>query len=135
MDFCRRALAFTKPAARAIAEALDEAAPHGPRVRVHLTGCPNSCGRVHLGEVGLSGCALKDGDERGRGFEMWFGGRHGGRPAVAQPSGWKIREEEAAAVVKGIVSAFQDGRRGDESFGDFLDRVGLDSLRGSVAGT
>jgi ferredoxin-nitrite reductase len=134
MDFCRRAAAFTKPAARAIAEALNGAAADGPRVRVHLTGCPNSCGRVHLGEVGLSGCVLRDGDERARGFELWFGGRHGGTPAVAEPSGWKIREEEAAEVVRGIVSAFRVGRQPDESFGDFFARVGLDSLRGSVAG-
>jgi sulfite reductase beta subunit-like hemoprotein len=132
LDFCRRALAFTKPAARAIAEALNEAVPDGPRVRIHLTGCANSCGRVHLGEIGLSGCMLKDGGEQARGFELWFGGRHGGRPAVAEPSGWKVRAKEAAGVMSRIVAAFHKGSRGGESFGQYLDRAGLDSLRAAA---
>jgi sulfite reductase beta subunit-like hemoprotein len=132
MDFCRRAVAFTKPAARRIAEALNRALPHGPRVRVHLTGCPNSCGRVHLAEVGLSGRVLKDGGERQRGFELWFGARHGGGPAVASPSGWTVPEEHAPQVVTGIVSAFHKGRRGSESFGDYFDRLGLAGLSESV---
>jgi sulfite reductase beta subunit-like hemoprotein len=134
LDFCRRAVAFTKPAARAIAAALNEAVPDGPRVRVHLTGCTSSCGRVHLAEVGLSGCLLKEDGDQARGFELWFGGRHGDRPAMAEPSGWRVRAKEAPIVVRGIVAAFHEGGRDGESFGDYLERVGLDSLRAAAKG-
>lgn len=125
IEFCRRAIVETKAVAAAIADLLNAAAPLGPRVRVHLSGCPNSCGHVHLAEIGLSGCRLRDG-ERGRpAFELWFGARlSAGGLQFARPSGRKVAVEDAPAHVARLVQAYHESARDRETFSGFAQRQG-----------
>ncbi|MHC4480007.1 MAG: nitrite/sulfite reductase [Planctomycetota bacterium] len=129
MDFCRRAVAHTKPAARHVAQVLNERCPAGRRVRVHLTGCPNSCGRVHLAEIGLSGCRVRDGEERAEGFELWFGSSLGAEPRLSEPSGWRVPAARAPEAVARLVAGYHEHGRRDESFTEFIGRVGIATLR------
>ncbi len=121
MDFCPRALAYTKPAAREIAAALNRKLPDAERVRIHLTGCPNSCGRVQLAELGLSG--------RREGFEVWAGARAGAGTRLAEPTGWRVPTRQAADAVVAAVRLYAEQRREDETFTDFAERAGPDRLR------
>ena len=65
-QFCGLAMIETKNNAEAIALELDErlSVPRG--VRIHWTGCPNSCGQVQAGDIGLMGGPAKKMNAEGK---------------------------------------------------------------------
>ena len=61
-QFCGFALVETKNRALALAKALDEQLEIPNTVRIHWTGCPNSCGQPQVADIGLMGTKVrKDG--------------------------------------------------------------------------
>ena len=80
--FCDFALIETKQRAHALAQALDKALTVPEGVRMHWTGCPNSCGQPQVADIGFLGTkARKDGKsvEGGR----YLHGRQGGQTCSA----------------------------------------------------
>jgi len=82
-QFCGLALVETKATADEVARKLD-ALVHVPRsLRVHWTGCPNSCGQVQVADIGIMGApAKKWSEEEGKnkavpGCNLFVGGRIG----------------------------------------------------------
>lgn len=58
-QFCGLALIETKATAERMAKKLDESLNVPKPVRIHWTGCPNSCGQVQAGEIGIMGAPAK----------------------------------------------------------------------------
>lgn len=75
--YCNFALIETKGRAVRIAEQLDRELDIPQRVRMHWTGCPNSCGQPQAGDIGLMGTkARKDGSPV-EGVNIYTGGKVG----------------------------------------------------------
>ena len=51
-QFCGLAMVETKNNAERIADELEEIVEVPADVRIHWTGCPNSCGQVQAGDIG-----------------------------------------------------------------------------------
>jgi ferredoxin-nitrite reductase len=62
-EFCGQGLVETKHRAVRVAERLDAELELSRLVRVHWTGCPNSCGQAQVGDIGLMGSPAKKLDE------------------------------------------------------------------------
>jgi ferredoxin-nitrite reductase len=63
-QFCGQAIIETKARALRLAADLDSTI-HVPRpVRMHWTGCPNSCAQVQLADIGFMGCMARDSHNR-----------------------------------------------------------------------
>jgi ferredoxin-nitrite reductase len=82
-QFCGLALIETKSNAETIAKKLEDLV-HVPKdVRIHFTGCPNSCGQVQVADIGIMGAPAKKMDpEKGKlmavpGCKIFVGGRIG----------------------------------------------------------
>lgn len=58
-EFCGQGLMETKHRAVRVAEALDQQLEMTRLVRMHWTGCPNSCGQAQVGDIGLMGAPAK----------------------------------------------------------------------------
>uniref|UniRef100_A0A7S4BHH3 Ferredoxin--nitrite reductase, chloroplastic n=1 Tax=Chrysotila carterae TaxID=13221 RepID=A0A7S4BHH3_CHRCT len=58
-QFCGLAMIETKANADRIARMLDERVEVPKKLRVHWTGCPNSCGQVQAADIGLMGAPAK----------------------------------------------------------------------------
>jgi len=58
-QFCGLALIETKATAERMANKLDASLNVPKPVRIHWTGCPNSCGQVQAGEIGIMGAPAK----------------------------------------------------------------------------
>src|SRR4029453_654643 len=59
-EFCKLALTETKGFARTLVEELEARLPGFDRhVRLHVTGCPNSCGQHWIADIGIEGKKLK----------------------------------------------------------------------------
>eukprot|EP00567_Pseudictyota_dubia_P015414 CAMPEP_0197446772 /NCGR_PEP_ID=MMETSP1175-20131217/11634_1 /TAXON_ID=1003142 /ORGANISM="Triceratium dubium, Strain CCMP147" /LENGTH=315 /DNA_ID=CAMNT_0042977933 /DNA_START=13 /DNA_END=960 /DNA_ORIENTATION=+ len=82
-QFCGLALIETKANAESIVKKLEEKVTVDRPIRIHWTGCPNSCGQVQVADIGIMGApARKEDPETGKkkavpGCNIFVGGRIG----------------------------------------------------------
>jgi len=100
---------------------------------VKISGCPNSCGQHHIGNIGLTGHSVKGDDGAERPFySILVGGSVGeGRARIGKRLG-RFAENDAPAVIAGLARFYERERRSGEDFPSFVERVGLAAL-GDVA--
>jgi sulfite reductase beta subunit-like hemoprotein len=98
--------------------------------RIRISGCPNSCGQHHVGDIGLTGLSLKgdDGQDHPH-YSMLVGGRVGdGTAAVGKRVNGRFPETEVPKVIGALAGWYRQERRKGEHFGDFVQRVGVDRV-------
>lgn len=76
-QFCNFALVETKQRAIAIARELDAELTLSKPVRVHWTGCPNSCGQPQVADIGLMGTKVRRDGKTLEGVDIYMGGKVG----------------------------------------------------------
>jgi ferredoxin-nitrite reductase len=80
-EFCGLALVETKSNAEAIGKKLESLVTVDRPIRIHWTGCPNSCGQVQAADIGIMGAPAKkeiDGKKMAvPGCKIFVGGRIG----------------------------------------------------------
>jgi sulfite reductase beta subunit-like hemoprotein len=96
---------------------------------VKISGCPNSCGQHHVGDIGLTGHTVKEDDGVQRPYySILVGGSVGeGRGRVGKRLG-RYREEDASAAVAALARFYERERAAGEGFPAFVDRIGLPRL-------
>jgi sulfite reductase beta subunit-like hemoprotein len=98
--------------------------------RIRVSGCPNSCGQHHVGDVGLTGLSLKgdDGQDHPH-YSMLVGGRVGdGTAAVGKRVSGRFPETEVPKVIAALADWYRRERQQSERFADFVERVGVDRI-------
>lgn len=134
-EFCKLALTETKGFARWLVDALEARLPGFDRhVRIHVTGCPNSCGQHWIADIGLEGKKVKLDGALVDAYYFVVGGAVGRHQAVARPVGYRVPASEAPAALERLLRAYLDERRADESFREFTVRHTDDELRAFLAG-
>jgi len=76
-QFCNFALVETKQRALAIARQLDTELTVPNPVRIHWTGCPNSCGQPQVADIGLMGTKVRKDGQTVEGVDIYMGGKVG----------------------------------------------------------
>lgn len=76
-QFCNFALVETKQRALSIARSLDEELDIPERVRIHWTGCPNSCGQPQVADIGLMGTKTRKDGKSVEAVDIYMGGKVG----------------------------------------------------------
>lgn len=77
-QFCGQAIIETKARALKVTEEVERLVAVAHPVRMHWTGCPNTCGQVQVADIGFMGCMTRD--ENGKvveGADVFLGGRIG----------------------------------------------------------
>jgi sulfite reductase (ferredoxin) len=88
---------------------------------VRMTGCPNGCARPYMAELGFVGSAPES-------YQIWLGGSSA-QTRLARPYLERLHDNDIEAKLEPLFVFFRDGCKKGESFGDFCDRVGFESLR------
>eukprot|EP01026_Neomeris_dumetosa_P084590 TRINITY_DN993_c0_g2_i1.p1 TRINITY_DN993_c0_g2~~TRINITY_DN993_c0_g2_i1.p1 ORF type:complete len:603 (+),score=82.85 TRINITY_DN993_c0_g2_i1:158-1966(+) len=83
-NFCGFALIETKSRAVVIAEKLEALLDIPQQVRIHWTGCPNSCGQAQVGDIGLMGAPAKVDGKAVEGVKIFLGGKIGENAELAK---------------------------------------------------
>ena len=98
--------------------------------RIKISGCPNSCGQHHIGDIGLTGLSLKDENGHSRPYySMLVGGRVGEEGAtVGHRITGRFPEAEVPKVVTALAECYRQQRQPGEPFADFVVRIGTDRL-------
>lgn len=76
-QFCNFALVETKNRALALARELDAELEIPNKVRIHWTGCPNSCGQPQVADIGLMGTKVRKDGKTVEGVDLYLGGKVG----------------------------------------------------------
>jgi ferredoxin-nitrite reductase len=75
--YCNFAIIETKQRALELAQELDRELEIPNRVRIHWTGCPNSCGQAQAGDIGLMGTKVRKDGKAVEGATIFTGGKVG----------------------------------------------------------
>jgi len=77
-QFCGQAIIETKARALQVTREVEKRVAVPRPVRMHWTGCPNSCGQVQVADIGFMGCLTKDSDGNiCEAADIFVGGRVG----------------------------------------------------------
>ncbi|MBW4684843.1 MAG: ferredoxin--nitrite reductase [Komarekiella atlantica HA4396-MV6] len=76
-QFCNFALIETKNRALGIIKALEADLILTANVRIHWTGCPNSCGQPQVADIGLMGTKTRKNGKAVEGVDIYMGGKVG----------------------------------------------------------
>ncbi len=133
-EFCNLALTETKARLREITAHLDSVLEWNEAIRIHLNGCPNSCGQHHIGDIGLQGCMarLNDGSQV-EAYDVCLGGRLGSDSKFVRPISRKVPATKVKYALENLLRGFKSGRQNVETFGKFVDRHS-DSELGELLG-
>jgi sulfite reductase (ferredoxin) len=134
-EFCKLALTETQGFARQLVEDLEARLPGFDRhVRIHVTGCPNSCGQHWIADIGIEGKKLKIDGALVDAYYFCVGGAVGRHQAVARPVGYRVAANEVAGTIERLLRQYLDARRAGEGFREFAARHTDEELRGFLAG-
>jgi sulfite reductase (ferredoxin) len=90
-EFCKLALTETKGFARWLVEELEARLPgFEQHVKLHITGCPNSCGQHQIADIGIEGKKVKVDGRQVDAYYFCIGGAVGKHQATARPLGYRI---------------------------------------------
>jgi ferredoxin-nitrite reductase len=76
-QFCSFALMETKQRAEEFANLLTDTVEVPAPVRIHWTGCPNSCGQPQVADIGLMGTKVRKDGRTLEGVDIYMGGKVG----------------------------------------------------------
>jgi ferredoxin-nitrite reductase len=82
-QFCPVALVETKYEIDAFTRELDKIVDMPKAVRIHMTGCPNSCGQAQVADIGLMGAPAKKDGKAVPGVNIFVGGQIGENALLA----------------------------------------------------
>jgi sulfite reductase (ferredoxin) len=134
-EFCKLALTETKSFARWLTEQLEERFPNYQEdLRLHITGCPNSCGQHWIADIGIEGKKTKVNGRMTDAYYFCVGGSVGQIASIARPVGYRCPADEVPEAITRLLAAFHAWRRPGEALQQFLARHSTDALRAILAG-
>lgn len=130
IEYCNLALVETKERMRKIAENLDQKIALDVPVRIHMVGCPNSCGQRQIADIGLQGVLLKTKEKKMvQAFEIYVGGTLDDGGKFNEKLKGKFHADSLDEVLLRFLTGFKEKKLPSESFFDYIDRMGLQQLQ------
>ena len=136
LEFCKLAIVETKARAGDLVAELEErladaAATLDIPISIHLNGCPNSCARVQVADIGLKGQIVTDANGRQvEGFQVHLGGGLGLDSGFGRKlRGHKVASAELGDYVERLARGYAEQREPGERFAQWVTRADEESLR------
>lgn len=102
-QYCNFALIETKQRALKMSQELDAELEIPNRVRLHWTGCPNSCGQAQAGDIGLMGTKVRKEGQTVEGVNLYMGGKVGQGAKLGELREKSIACDDLKAVLKNLL--------------------------------
>jgi len=109
-----------------------ETDPDVLKIRVKISGCPNSCGHHHIADIGLYGNARKVGERQAPYYQLMLGGSvsDGGvefaRQVVPVPA------KRIPPALREVIEFYKEGRQPLESFRSWAMRTSDEEIQGRL---
>ena len=115
-----RSLTLADELSRAL-EGYDD--PEIKKLRIKISGCPNSCGHHHIADIGFYGNVRKIGDQQAPYYQLLLGGKvdadgvRFGRQIMSVPA------RPIPAIIRELLTFYQQDRQRGESFSEWVGRT------------
>jgi len=121
IEFCKLALVETKVRAETIRQELDKRLPDfDTPITINVNGCPNSCARFQVADIGFKGMAVGDVES----FQVHLGGQMGTDAEFGRKfRGLKVSAEEAPEYAERVLRGYLERREEGEPFAAYVSRA------------
>jgi sulfite reductase (ferredoxin) len=134
-EFCKLAITETKTFSRWLVEELEERLPgFDQHLKLHVTGCPNSCGQHWIADIGIEGKKLKVQDRFVDAYYFCVGGALGLHQATARPVGYRCAATDVPDAIERLLRRYLAERDVGENLRQFFARHSDTELREFLAG-
>lgn len=134
-EFCKLAITETKSFSRWLVEELDERLPgFDQHLKIHVTGCPNSCGQHWIADIGIEGKKLKVDGRMLDAYYFCLGGAVGLHQSIARPVGYRCLASEVPDAIERLLRNYLSEKFESENLRHFFARHTDDQLRTFLAG-
>jgi sulfite reductase (ferredoxin) len=134
-EFCKLAITETKGFTRWLVEEMEERLPQfDQELRLHVTGCPNSCGQHWIADIGMEGKKIKHEGQLTDAYYFCLGGGVGESAGIARPVGYRCPAPLVPESIERLLREYLGSRSGDENLRAWFRRHSNDELRAYLAG-
>ena len=135
MEFCKLAITETKGFTRWIVDELEERLPEfDQQLRLHVTGCPNSCGQHWIADIGIEGKKIKHEGKLTDAYYFCLGGAVGQHASIARPVGYRCPAPLVPEAIERLLRHYLASRSPEENLRAWFARHSNDELRTRLAG-
>ncbi|GAB3211762.1 nitrite/sulfite reductase [Marinactinospora thermotolerans] len=132
IEFCKLAIVETKARGATLIEELERRLPDFPEpITINLNGCPNSCARIQVADIGLKGQLVTNAaGEQVEGYQVHLGGGMGLNAAFGRKvRGLKTTAEELPDYVERVLRRYLEQKEDGEAFAQWVTRAGEGDLK------
>jgi len=126
---CKFAGADTKGQAMILASYLEDNIDLDQPLNIHVTGCHHSCAQHYIGDIGLMGTAVTQGEDMVDGYHVVIGGGYGSRGRMGRQLFDAVAFDDVPRLLHRILAGYLEKRQAPtESFVEFASRCSDDEL-------
>jgi sulfite reductase (ferredoxin) len=134
-EFCKLAISETKGFAKWLVGEMEERLPEfDQQLRLHVTGCTNSCGQSWIADLGLEGKKLKKDGKLVDAFYFCVGGSVGEHAGIARQIGYRAAAEDCPEAIERLLRGYLKQRGEGENLRSYFRRTSDEELRAQLAG-
>jgi sulfite reductase (ferredoxin) len=134
-EFCKLAISETKAFSKWLVAEMEERLPSfDQQIKLHVTGCTNSCGQHWIADVGLEGKKIKQDGKMVDAFYFCVGGSVGKHARPARQVGYRASADEVPDALERMLRGYLDSRQSGEDLRAYFSRIDDASLRAQLAG-
>ena len=134
-EFCKLAIAETKAFSKWLTGEMEERLPgFDQQIKLHVTGCTNSCGQSWIADIGLEGKKIKKDGKMVDAFYFCVGGAVGKYAAIARQIGYRAAAEDCPAAIENLLRAYLATREPGEDLRAYFARTDDETLRAQLNG-
>ncbi len=135
-EFCKLAIAETKAFSKWLVSEMEDRLPgFDQQIKLHVTGCTNSCGQHWIADIGLEGKKLKQNGVSVDAFYFCVGGAIGRYARPARPLGFRATAEDTPAAIERLLRGYLAAREPAEDLRHYFARTSDEDLRTQLNGT
>ncbi|MDF5757879.1 nitrite/sulfite reductase [Spongiactinospora sp. TRM90649] len=126
IEYCKLAIVETKGSAARLIDELETRLPDfTDPLTINVNGCPNSCARIQVADIGLKGQLVVDGEgNQVEGYQVHLGGSVGVNPGFGRKvRGLKATAAELPDYVERVVRKFEAQKKENETFAEWVQRA------------
>ncbi|MDT4977574.1 MAG: hypothetical protein QOG98_3332 [Pseudonocardiales bacterium] len=125
IEFCKLALVETKGRAETIRLEMEKRLPDfDTPITINVNGCPNSCARFQVADIGFKGMVQKGADGDIESFQVHLGGQMGTEAAFGLKfKGLRVSAEEAPEYAERVLRGYLQRREDGEAFAAYVSRA------------
>jgi sulfite reductase beta subunit-like hemoprotein len=120
-----RSLTLAEVLARELA---GESDPEIQKIRIKISGCPNSCGHHHIADIGFYGNARKISEKQAPYYQLLLGGQVDANGVRFARQVMPVPARPIPSIIRELLTFYKEDRRPAEAFSAWVSRTADESI-------